>query len=125
MKNHQHNEYPYSSGKKVWRTVPPWSEPCIYLLREGLLKGLQLNRQKGNLVGQSSKSSAEFQGYVDSFLDSRLLYIIMEYADNGDLATQIKLKRDTQGLLTGINRLCFALGNLTWPLYLTHVDNNM
>ena len=37
-------------------------------------------------------------GYVDSFLDSRLLYIIMEYADNGDLATQIKLRRETGGL---------------------------
>lgn len=45
-------------------------------------------------------SHANIVRYVDSFLDSRLLYIIMEYADNGDLATQIKLRRDTGG--------CFA-----------------
>lgn len=45
-------------------------------------------------------SHANIVRYVDSFLDSRLLYIIMEYADNGDLATQIKLRRETGG--------CFA-----------------
>ena len=32
--------------------------------------------------------------YVESWVEKTLLYIIMEYADNGDLATQIQLRRD-------------------------------
>ncbi|CAK9083581.1 Serine/threonine-protein kinase Nek1 (Never in mitosis A-related kinase 1) (NimA-related protein kinase 1), partial [Durusdinium trenchii] len=35
--------------------------------------------------------------YVDSFIEARLLYIIMEYADHGDLATQIQLRRGELG----------------------------
>ena len=34
-------------------------------------------------------------------MDTRLLYIVMEYADFGDLATQIKLRRETQGRANG------------------------
>jgi len=42
-------------------------------------------------------SHANIIRYVESFMDTRLLYIVMEYADFGDLATQIKLRRETQG----------------------------
>ena len=36
-------------------------------------------------------------GYVESFMEGPKLYIVMEYADNGDLATQIKRRSDAQG----------------------------
>eukprot|EP00930_Biecheleria_cincta_P001574 TRINITY_DN102708_c0_g1_i1.p1 TRINITY_DN102708_c0_g1~~TRINITY_DN102708_c0_g1_i1.p1 ORF type:complete len:821 (-),score=151.37 TRINITY_DN102708_c0_g1_i1:52-2514(-) len=39
-------------------------------------------------------SHANIIGYVDSFLEGTRLFIVMEYADNGDLASQIKQKKD-------------------------------
>jgi len=38
--------------------------------------------------------------YVESFMEGPKLYIVMEYADNGDLATQIKRRSDAQGRFT-------------------------
>lgn len=39
-------------------------------------------------------SHANIIGYVDSFLEGTRLFIVMEYADNGDLASQIKDRKD-------------------------------
>lgn len=38
--------------------------------------------------------------YVDSWVEAQLLYIIMEYADNGDLAQQIQQRRDATSHFT-------------------------
>eukprot|EP00440_Ansanella_granifera_P008569 gb/GFBE01009283.1/.p1 GENE.gb/GFBE01009283.1/~~gb/GFBE01009283.1/.p1 ORF type:complete len:688 (+),score=135.27 gb/GFBE01009283.1/:1-2064(+) len=42
-------------------------------------------------------SHANIIGYVNSFLEGPRLFIVMEYADGGDLATQIKLRKDANG----------------------------
>ena len=49
-----------------------------------------------------AKAFSPEPGYVESFMEGPKLYIVMEYADNGDLATQIKRRSDAQGHLSSM-----------------------
>ncbi|CAJ1345104.1 unnamed protein product [Effrenium voratum] len=64
-------------------------------------------------------SHANIIRYVESFMDTRLLYIVMEYADFGDLATQIKLRRETQGRSFSEKEIMHI--HLQLALALTHI----
>eukprot|EP00439_Symbiodinium_sp_Y106_P018036 s4877_g2.t1 len=51
--------------------------------------------------------------YVESFMEGPKLYIVMEYADNGDLATQIKRRRFTEDQIMHIHlQLILALSHI-------------
>lgn len=63
---------------------------CVMIAMRGL-RAHRLGARGGDVVGQMHHSN--IVTYVESFVEREKLYIVMDYADGGDLAKAIERRR--------------------------------